>query len=76
MKILLLTSEYPPNSWGGLGRYSYEVCKEMRTRFEVDILNIPSYYINISYINKECNPGVRVDDNGTMEVTYELRKGL
>ncbi len=45
MEILLLTSEFPPYTWGGLGRYSYEVYQELnRKGIRVTVLNIPSYY--------------------------------
>jgi len=45
LKILLLTSEFPPYTWGGLGRYSYEVYQELKRRdIRVTVLNIPSYY--------------------------------
>ncbi len=63
MRILLLTSEYPPYSWGDLGRYSYEVYNEMKTRFDVDVLNIPSYYLGSSNKNEEFETGIRVDSN-------------
>ena len=43
MRILLVTSEYPPNVWGGLGRYCAEVVRTLRDQAEVDVLCIPSY---------------------------------
>ena len=44
VRVLLLTSEYPPYVWGGLGRYSYEVSQELKKYCEVDVLNILTYY--------------------------------
>lgn len=44
LRILFLTAEYPPYTWGGLGRYSGEAVKALRRIASVDVLNIPSYY--------------------------------
>ena len=44
MRMLFLTSEYPPFAWGGLGRYSREAVRALREFAPVDVLNVPSYY--------------------------------
>ena len=44
MRMLFLTSEYPPFAWGGLGRYSREAVRALRELGAVDVLNVPSYY--------------------------------
>lgn len=44
MRMLFLTSEYPPFAWGGLGRYSREAVRALRELAAVDVLNVPSYY--------------------------------
>jgi glycosyltransferase involved in cell wall biosynthesis len=44
LRVLLLTAEYPPYVWGGLGRYSHEAVKALRQFARVDVINIPSYY--------------------------------
>lgn len=44
MRILFVTSEYPPYVWGGLGRYSREAVAALRGLATIDVLNIPSYY--------------------------------
>ncbi|MCP4310233.1 MAG: glycosyltransferase family 4 protein [Bacteroidetes bacterium] len=43
MKILILTSEFKPYVWGGLGRYTNEVYNTIKDRCNVDVLNIPTY---------------------------------
>ena len=43
LRVLLLTSEYPPYLWGGLGRYSAEAVAALRTSATVDVLNVPAY---------------------------------
>jgi glycosyltransferase involved in cell wall biosynthesis len=44
VRMLFLTSEYPPFAWGGLGRYSREAVRALRELAAVDVLNVPSYY--------------------------------
>jgi glycosyltransferase involved in cell wall biosynthesis len=44
MRMLFLTSEYPPFAWGGLGRYSREAVRALRELAAVDVLNVPSYF--------------------------------
>jgi len=55
LRILLLTSEYPPYSWGGLGRYSYEVSQDLSNVYKLDVLNVPTYCLNSACIGKEPN---------------------
>lgn len=55
MRILLLTSEYPPYSWGGLGRYSYEVSQDLSNVYKLDVLNVPTYCLNSACIGNEPN---------------------
>jgi glycosyltransferase involved in cell wall biosynthesis len=47
VRILFLTSEYPPYVWGGLGRYSSEAVSALRRLAAVDVLNVPSYYESV-----------------------------
>lgn len=47
MRILLLTSEFPPYAFGGLGRYSYEVSRELTRLADVDVVCVPSYVLGL-----------------------------
>lgn len=66
MRMLFLTSEYPPFAWGGLGRYSREAVRALRELAAVDVLNVPSYYGSVVAVG-EVHPGLLVarEDGGT-----------
>lgn len=71
MRILLLTSEYPPYTWGGLGRYSYEVYHELKKKCEVDILNVPTYYILLNNMKRKSDSEEVIYD-GTNRIIHIL----
>lgn len=45
MKVLVITSEFPPHSWGGVGRYVEQILCHAPQDVCIDVVNIPSYRI-------------------------------
>lgn len=45
MKVLVITSEFPPHSWGGVGRYVEQILSHAPQDVCIDVVNIPSYRI-------------------------------
>jgi glycosyltransferase involved in cell wall biosynthesis len=69
MRILFLTSEYPPYVWGGLGRYSREAVSALRQLATVDVLNVGSYYGRI-VAARERPPDFSVVEEGGSPVVH------
>jgi glycosyltransferase involved in cell wall biosynthesis len=69
VRILFLTSEYPPYVWGGLGRYSREAVSALRGLATVDVLNVPSYYGSVVAAG-DVQAGVSVDDEDGRAVVH------
>ena len=69
MKILLLTSEYPPRLYGGLGRYSYEVYQNLKNSYEIDVLCVPTYQVGKNQLLVE-ERGMKVEKKGPNKVMF------
>lgn len=69
MRILFLTSEYPPYVWGGLGRYSREAVSALRGLATVDVLNVPSYFGSVVAAG-EVQPGFSVTEEDGRPVVH------
>jgi len=70
MNILILTSEFKPYVWGGLGRYTDEIYRRLKLIHNVDILNIPTY--SKLFLDKEVseNEIIQETDNGNNIIHY------
>ncbi len=62
MRILLLTSEYPPFAWGGLGRYAHEIVRAGADGLRFDVLNVPGYCLESAPAAFEC---IAADEGGS-----------
>jgi glycosyltransferase involved in cell wall biosynthesis len=55
-RMLILTSEYPPFLWGGVGRYTVELERTMRKHgYVVDTVCVPSYAMDNDVADKATN---------------------
>lgn len=69
MRILLLTSEFPPDLHGGVGRYCLEFYEHMKRCYATDVLCIPTYKNSQSSLN-EKDPFVKIKIDGVNKIIF------
>ncbi len=73
----MLTSEYPPYTWGGVGRYSKEVVERLREHSIVDVIDVPTYAVSAGQIgDSHCSSSPRGNSIHLRSATHDQSESM